>query len=75
MGMIPNWHWSNLNLPLLFCPTSKVKHLNPTKSFGVNNVIPIPLLIEKLHLHYISQTHLEKCMLNQWVVMLGAFKV
>jgi len=75
MDMVPNRHWSNLNLPLLFCPTSKVEHLNPKKSFGVNNVIPIPLSIEKLHLHYIPQPHWEKRMPHQKVVMLGAFKV
>jgi hypothetical protein len=43
--MVPNQPKSNLDLPILFCPTLEVEQLNPTKSFGINNVVPIPLSI------------------------------
>jgi hypothetical protein len=37
----------NLNLSLLFCPTSKVEFLNLIISFGVDNIIPKPPSSEK----------------------------
>jgi hypothetical protein len=42
MGMVPNQHPSTLDLPLLFCPTSKVELLNPIVSSRVNNIILKP---------------------------------
>ncbi len=59
-----------LDLPLLFCPTSKVEHLNPTKSSKVSNVILIPPSTRKIHAHYVPQWHQERCMPYQLVIML-----
>jgi hypothetical protein len=46
--MVPNQPKSNLDLLILFYPTLKVEQLNPTKSFGISNVVPTTLSI---HLH------------------------
>ncbi len=47
-SMVPNQPKSNLDLLILFYPTLKVEQLNPTKSFGISNVVPTTLSI---HLH------------------------
>jgi hypothetical protein len=50
MGMVPNQHWSTLDLPLILCPTSKVEFLNPIVSSRVDNIVPNPPSFKK-HLH------------------------
>jgi len=52
-------------LPL--CLTSKVEHLNPTKSFAIGIIMPMPFLIGKLSPHYTLQPHQGQHLLYQWL--------
>jgi hypothetical protein len=60
-------------LPL--CLTSKVEHLNPTKSFAIGIIMSIPLLMGKFSPRYTLQPHQGQHLLYQWLNALGIPKV
>jgi hypothetical protein len=64
IDMTPNQHWSTLNPPLLFCPTSKVELLNQIVSSWVNNIVQNPVSFEKHLFDFAPPLHSVKPLLN-----------
>jgi hypothetical protein len=69
MGMVLNQHQLIVDLPLLFCLTSMVEHLNLTKSYGVGNVADQypPQLENFIFITYHNHTKKDACPINKWL--------
>jgi hypothetical protein len=74
MGMAPNQHWSTLNPPVLFCPTSKAEFLNLVVSFWVSNIVLKPPSLEK-HLNFSPPLHRVEPLFDRWVGVLEVPRV